>query len=53
MERDIPRRLWYQLRTAAEWRACGVDALIDAVPPGVDPCPLCLAEEALAAGRHH
>jgi len=41
---DIPRRLWYRLRTVAEWQACGVDAIVDAVPPGFDPCPLCLAE---------
>ena len=53
LEREIPRRLWFRLRTVEEWRACGVDAVTDAVPPGVDPCPLCLVEEALAAGSRH
>ena len=53
MQRDIPRRLWYRLMTIPEWRAAGVDAVIDAVPPGTDPCPLCLVEEALSAGTRH
>ena len=53
IERDIPRRLWYRLRSIPEWRSAGVDAVIDAVPPGVDPCPLCLLEEAHTSGTRH
>ena len=53
MKRDIPRRLWYRLRTAEEWRSCGVDAAVDAVPPGMDPCPLCLAETDPASKEIH
>lgn len=52
MERDIPRRLWYRLRTVEEWRSCGVDVAIDAVPPGVEPCPLCVAGTDRATDDH-
>jgi hypothetical protein len=43
MERDIPRRLWYRLRTLSEWRSCGVDVETEAVPPGFECCPWCKA----------
>jgi hypothetical protein len=41
MERDVPRHLWYRLRTVADWRSCGVEVATDAAPPGSATCPLC------------
>lgn len=49
----VPRHLWYRLRTVAEWKAAGVDAAIDAVPPGHEPCPLCIAGMAGASSVRH
>ncbi|MGH7855761.1 MAG: hypothetical protein ACREQY_00400 [Candidatus Binatia bacterium] len=53
MEREVPRRLWYRLRTVPQWRACGVDADVDAVPPGMEPCPLCRASDAPGSRAIH